>query len=145
MLLASRFYNNTVIHSMIASDLHPSIFIGIAAQLITPLLFYITLIFSIQKVAQSLFTKLPQLIDYEVLNRISGDIASVDRTVTINAFEISSNLTVILGSYLYSIISIGGTWLVVFLVIFLGAAVWTAYSLNRFVMRSRREVYRHEL
>jgi hypothetical protein len=49
--------------------------------------------------------------DYETLNRISGDIAAIDRSVTINSFEIGFSFSIILSSYLYSITSLGLWWL----------------------------------
>ena len=86
MLLVSRFYGNKVTRALIASDITPLFFLGLFAQLLVPIIFYLTLIFGIQKVTSTLFTKLPQELDYEVLNRISGDIGAVDRNVTVNAF-----------------------------------------------------------
>lgn len=42
-----------------SSEISPSLILGLIAQLLSPALFYIGLIFGIQKVTQSLFTKLP--------------------------------------------------------------------------------------
>ena len=66
----------------------------------------------------------------------------MDRTVTINAFEIGFAFTIIIGSYLYSIVQIDLDWLEIVLTIFLAGCVYLAYRFNRFVMQSRREVTR---
>lgn len=144
-LVGCKYYSNFVTKHIIADDCQLEHYIGLTCQVLLPISIYLTLIVSIQKVAASLFARLKQQIDYETLNRISGDIAAVDRTVTINAFEIGLSLATILGSYLYSIISLKIWWLEALLVIFLGLSIWAAFTLNRFVMRSRREVARREL
>jgi ABC-type multidrug transport system fused ATPase/permease subunit len=120
-------------------------YIGLSAQLLTPILFYFALIASAHLVSSSLFHKLKKTLDYETLNRISGDIAAIDRTVTINLFEIIFTLALILSSYLYSIITLPLWWLQILLLLFLTACLSLAFKSNRFIMRSRREVARREL
>lgn len=85
-LVASKYYNNFVTKRIIADSCEWQHYIGLVCQVLFPISIYLALIISIQKVAASLFARLKQKIDYETLNRISGDIAAVDRTVTINAF-----------------------------------------------------------
>ena len=79
------------------------------------------------------------------MNRISGDIAAIDRTFTINTFEIFSSVVFIVGSYLYSIVSLGVFWIQSVLFVFVVIGIWVAVYYNRFIMHSRREVARKEL
>lgn len=92
--------------------------------------------------AGSILQELPFEMNYEVLNRISGDIAAVDRSATINTFEISFAITAILGSYLYSIMSFQVVWFSAVMASFLVFCIFVAFYLNRFVMGARRELFR---
>ena len=136
--IGSKYYGNIVTKHIIDNDCNIEHYLGLLCQVSTPVLVYLTLISSIQKVAFSLFGKLKQEIDYETLNRISGDIAAIDRSVTVNAFEIGFSFSIIFSSYLYSITSLGVYWLEALLLLFLCFSIWLVFSLNRFVMRSRR-------
>lgn len=59
LLLFSRYYANLVTKMMLSQELSLSFYIGLSAEIICPLLFYTLLIASLQKIAQSIFTKLP--------------------------------------------------------------------------------------
>ncbi len=60
-------------------------------------------------------------------------------------FEIFSSIVFIIGSYLYSIISLGLLWIQCLLFVFVTLGLWVAFYYNRFIMHSRREVARKEL
>ena len=123
---------------MLAENYSPFFYISLVASVGCPIIFYSILIFSLQKLAHSIFTKLKPELSYEALNRLSGDIAAVDRSATINLYEICFSLMTLIGSYLYSIISLDIGWLQCILSIFLSFCLWIAFRLNRFVMASRR-------
>ncbi len=110
-LVGSKFYGNIVTKHIIDGDCNLVHYLGLCCQIIAPVLVYFTIIVCIEKVAFSLFSKLKKEMDYETLNRISGDIAAIDRSVTINSFEIGFSFSIILSSYLYSITSLGLWWL----------------------------------
>ena len=138
LLMFSRYYANFVTKMMLVQDFSLSLYLGLGAEIVCPILFYSILIISIQKMAGEILNRLPSEINYEVLNRISGDIAAVDRSATINAFEITFSLTAILGSYIYSIRSTVLGWAEAILSIFLGGCLCLVWTMNRFVMKSRR-------
>jgi hypothetical protein len=120
-------------------------FIGLLYQLIIPLIFYFILIVIFQKISRSFFKELRQsTLNCEFLNRISGDITAIDRSITIHLNETLSSLIFIICSYAYSIYSLKNLGLQFFLFTFLAICLVISYKVNRFIMLSRREVTRQE-
>ena len=70
---------------------------------------------------------------------------ATDRSVTINMFELISAFSMIVSSYLYSLVVIEIWYLQVGMLMLLGGGIVGGYMCNRFVMESRREVERREL
>lgn len=145
LMLAGKFYNYSITKHIVSHTYTTSDFVGLAYQLIIPLLFYYFLIIATQKISRGLFIGLRKCnLSCEFLNRISGDITAIDRSITINLNETLSSLTFIISSYLYSIYSLNNTVIQVGLVLFLLLCLAASFKLNRFIMLSRREVARKE-
>lgn len=86
LMLWLKYEGNVVSQHILSNNCQLSDYLLLSAQIVTPLLFYLLLIFAILKVGRSLFVNLPQQLGYESLNRLAGDIAALDRSVTINTF-----------------------------------------------------------
>jgi hypothetical protein len=139
LMLAGKCYNYEITKHIVSNNYTNLDFIGLGYQLAIPLLFYYFLIVITQKISQTLFTGLRQsVLNCEFLNRISGDITAIDRSITINLNETISSLTFIISSYLYSIISLNNIVIQISLFIFLLICIIVSYKANRFIMQSRR-------
>ncbi len=144
-MLGGKFYNYMITKHIVSNTYTTIDFIGLLYQLLVPLIFYFILIVISQKISRSLFKDLQQsALSCEFLNRISGDITAIDRSITINLNETISSLLFIICSYAYSIYSLNNLGLQFFLFIFFAICIVVAYKVNRFIMLSRREVTRQE-
>lgn len=84
-MLIGKFSNFMITKHIVAHTYTTIDFIGLLYQLVVPLSFYFILIVIFQKISQSLFAEIRQsTLNCEYLNRISGDITAIDRSIIIN-------------------------------------------------------------
>lgn len=147
LVLIGKCYNYYLTKHIISNNYSTSDFIGLGYQVIMPLVLYFILITINQQLSHSIFNKLSQsnTINCQFLNRVSGDITSIDRSITLSLYETITSLTFIISSYMYSILSLDAIPFQIGLVIFLAICLIVCFKVNRFIMLSRRQVARNEL
>jgi len=145
LIFAGKFCNYYITKHLISQKYEALDFIGLAAQVVLAVLFYVCLISTTQRISHALFLQVrEESYSHEFLNRISGDITAIDRSSAISINEIVSSLSFVSCSYLYAIISLNDLELQIILLAFFGVCLTLAFKTNRFIMKSRREVARKE-